>query len=160
MKKILLIAAIAIAGTATAQVSKELNSFNRLKINSNAQIEIHHSISSKIQFSGNQNQLDQSITTNDDNTLELNSLTNNPADRYRIYTNNLQALQIDGNAKITFVGFDKLNRLSVKSNNAAQLDLGDMVVTNLVMDETKVGSRIADNVEPNPAEKGKETDSI
>jgi len=160
MKKIFLIAAIAIAGTATAQVSKELNRFNRLKINSNAQIEIHKSTTSKIQFTGNEIELNQAVVSNNDGTLELVSL-NDINSRYRIYTANIQALQIDGNAQVTFVGFGKLERLSVKTSNEALLDLDNTLVKNLLIDKENSSTvRVADTNSGTYRVDGKETDSI
>jgi len=160
MKKIILIAIMAIASTVNAQVSKELNDFTRLKITSNAQIEVHMSNTSKIQFSGNEAQLNQSIVYNQSGTLELNDLRNKDS-RYRIYTNDLKSLQIEGDAIVTFKGFERLARLSIKTSNDALVDLGNTIVTNLVVDKDKASTvRVATTSGATYRVDGKETESI
>ncbi|KQC34202.1 hypothetical protein AAU57_13295 [Nonlabens sp. YIK11] len=160
MKKIILIACLAIAGTINAQVSKDLNRFNRIKIDSNAQIEVHLSQTSKIQFSGSEDQLDQYIISNEVGTLELRT-SNDKDSRYRIYTNDLKALQIEGNAIVTFKGFDTLDRLSIKTSKDALVDLGSIVVTNLVVDKDKDSTvRVAAASGATYRIDGKDTESI
>lgn len=133
MKKILFIAIITVAATVQAQVSKNVNSFKRLLIDSNATVEIIKSNDSKVQFTGNAVELDQIITKNDSEVLKIQSKENDLNQHYRIYTNDLVALQIDGNAKVTFKGFDSLKVLSIKTTKDSNVDLGKTLVANLVI---------------------------
>ncbi|PRP67174.1 GIN domain-containing protein [Nonlabens agnitus] len=133
MKNLLLGIMLAIAGISTAQVSMEIDGFSSIKIDSDAIIEIRYAPTSKIQFNGSMEDM-KSMISSTSNRLQVNG--GNSATKIRIYTRDLNAIQISGAASVTVNGFNALDRLTVMTNESASLDLGNTRINNLSINQS------------------------
>ncbi|WP_213521774.1 DUF2807 domain-containing protein [Nonlabens sp.] len=163
MKKILVITATLFVGLCTAQSIQEVDDFSKIKINTDAQVELVHSNKSQIIFNKNTENLKGLNVTSDHNSLVItqNSKQSIPGLKIRIYTNDIEALSITGNTQVTLTNFNYQDKMIILAQNGAVVNTGDTEIKKLQIlrsndskvicnnakstDETVDGIRVATN---------------
>lgn len=134
MKNFLLLFAFAIGMMVQAQISMDLPSVSKIMIEDNATVEIRYSPTSKIQFSGSQQEFNDRVVADSELLMIKGNSSTKPV-RARIYTSSLDAIQIAGNANVTVEGFSVLDRLNVYAKDNGELDLGKIKINSLLVEQ-------------------------
>lgn len=144
MKKLILLTAILFAGITTAQSIQEVKDFSKIKIDTDAQVEIVYS--TKNQVAINKDAQDLSIVS-EGNALTIlqNSNTKIEDLKIRIYTNDLKALSVTGDTKVTLTNFKYQNKMVVLVKQGAIVDTGDTEIKDLQIIRTDNSKVIAAN---------------
>ena len=133
MKKLILLLAVLFTGICNAQFIKEVDDFSKIKIDANAQIEIVHSTKTQVVFSKKEQDLKGLVVTSENNALRITDTSINTLKdlRIRIYTNDVEALSVDGNSKIVFNNFSYQDSMVIMATSGATVNTGDMIIKNL-----------------------------
>jgi hypothetical protein len=133
MKKLLVITAVLFVGLCTAQSIQEVEGFSKIKIDTDAQIEIVHSNKSQIIFNKNTEDLKGLNVASDHNSLVItqSSKQSIPGLKIRIYTNDIEALSITGNTQVTLTNFKYQDRMVILANKGAVVNTGDTKIKDL-----------------------------
>lgn len=142
MKNVMIVIAFTFGMIAGAQVSMDLPAVSKIMIDDNAIVEIKYAPTSRIQFSGTQQEFINRVAT-DSGVLMIKDNQSGKKIRARIYTANLSAIQISGNADVTVEGFNTINQLSVSIKENSKLDMGNIKINNLLIDQEKSSTVIA-----------------
>ncbi|QJP34558.1 hypothetical protein F0365_09200 [Nonlabens sp. Ci31] len=133
MKKIIVATALLFVGLCTAQSIQEVEDFSKIKIDTEAQVEIVHSSKSQLVFNKNSKDLKSLNITSDHNSLVItqNSKNSIPGLKIRIYTNDIEALSITGNSKVTLTNFTYQDRMVILAKKGAVVNTGDTEIKEL-----------------------------
>ncbi|MGB5981327.1 MAG: DUF2807 domain-containing protein [Nonlabens sp.] len=147
MKKYLLVFAILFAGIVSAQSLQEVENFNRVKIDVDAQVEIMFSPKNEVMMS-----LPATVTKNIKVTSKNGALviTNTSASklqnlRIRIYTNSLKALSVSKGADVDLKNFGYCKSLVVQTSGNSSVNTNDMKIEDLNIMRTSDSKVIAKN---------------
>ncbi|WP_298954807.1 DUF2807 domain-containing protein [uncultured Nonlabens sp.] len=147
MKKLILLTVILLAGICTAQSIQEVSNFSKIKIDTDAQVEIVYSLKNKVLI--NKDVPDLSITT-EGKSLRIKQHSNAKIEglKIRIYTNELTALSVTGDTRVTLSKFKYQNKMVVLVQQGAIVDTGDTEIKDLQIirsDDSKVIATKAKN---------------
>lgn len=133
MKKVLVITAILFVGLCTAQSMREVEDFSKIKIDTDAQVEIVHSNKSQIIFNKDSEDLKGLKVASDHNSLVITQKSKQsiPVLKIRIYTNDIEALSITGNTQVTLTNFKYQDRMVILAKKGAVVNTGDTEIKNL-----------------------------
>jgi hypothetical protein len=133
MKKLIILTAILFSGICTAQTIQEVDDFSRIKIDTDAQVEIVRSNKSQVLFNKDSEDLNDFTVSHKDNSLLIiqNSKKSVSDLKIRIYTNNLKALAVTGSSTVTLSKFNYQDKMVVIANQGATVDTGDTNIQNL-----------------------------
>lgn len=148
MKKLIVIAAFLFVGLSNAQSIQEVEDFSKIKIETEAQVQIVHSNKSQVIFNKNKENLKGLKVTSEGNSLVItqDSKQHIPGLKIRIYTNNIKALAITGKSKVILTNFKYQNKMVILAENGAVVNTGDTKIRNLQIlrsNDSKVISRYA-----------------
>ncbi|WP_405371033.1 GIN domain-containing protein [Nonlabens sp. Asnod2-A12] len=144
MKKLILLTVILFAGICTAQSIQEVSNFSKIKIDTDAQVEIVYS--TKNQVAINKDTQDLSISTEGKSlTIKQNSNAKIEDLKIRIYTNDLTALSVTGDTKVTLSKFKYQNKMVILVKQGAIVDTGDTEIKDLQIIRTDDSKVIAAN---------------
>lgn len=133
MKKLLLLSVILFAGIGNAQTIQKMEDFSKIKIDTDAQVEIVYSNKSQVIFNKDSEELNDFTVTSIDNSLVI---IQNPKKsvsdlRIRIYTNDIKALAVKGSSRVTLSKFNYQDKMLVIAKQGATVDTGDTEIKNL-----------------------------
>ena len=133
MKKILVITAALFVGLCTAQSIQEVDDFSKIKIDTEAQVEIVHSNKSQVIFNKNTENLKGLNVASDHNSLVItqNSKESIPGLKIRIYTNDVEALSITGKTQVTLTNFKYQDKMVIFAKKGAVVNTGDTKIKEL-----------------------------
>jgi hypothetical protein len=133
MKKLIVITAVLFVGLCTAQSIQEVEDFSKIKIDTEAQVEIVHSNKSQIIFNKNLENLKGLNVVSDHNSLVVtqNSEQSIPGLKIRIYTDDIEALSITGKTQVTLTNFKYQDRMVIFANKGAVVNTGDTEIKEL-----------------------------
>jgi hypothetical protein len=133
MKKILVITAALFVGLCTAQSIQEVDDFSKIKIDTEAQVEIVHSNKSQVIFNKNTENLNGLNVASDHNSLVItqNSKESIPGLKIRIYTNDVEALSITGKTQVTLTNFKYQDKMVIFAKKGAVVNTGDTKIKEL-----------------------------
>lgn len=148
MKKYLFIATFFTAILGFAQTNIEVDSFSKIKIDANAQVEIIYSNSDKIMFNVDESQL-ENFTINSDNgmlTIRQNGKSI-PNLKIRIYTYNVKGISAKGSGKVSLSKFKYINNLFLSVNGGYIINTGDSNIKNLMISRDKISKAVYTNTD-------------
>jgi hypothetical protein len=133
MKKLLLLTVILFAGICTAQTIQKVEDFSKIKIDTDAQVEIVYSNKSQVIFNKDSEELNDFTVTSIDNSLVI---IQNPKKsisdlRIRIYTNDIKALAVKGSSTVTLSKFNYQDKMVVIAKQGATVDTGGTEIKDL-----------------------------
>jgi len=133
MKKLLLLTVILFAGICTAQTIQKVEDFSKIKIDTNAQVEIVYSNKSQVIFNKDSEELNDFTVTSIDNSLVI---IQNPKKsisdlRIRIYTNDIKALAVKGSSTVTLSKFNYQDKMVVIAKQGATVNTGGTEIKDL-----------------------------
>jgi hypothetical protein len=133
MKKLIILTAILFSGICTAQTIQEVDDFSRIKIDTDAQVEIVRSNKSQVLFNKDSEDLNDFTVSHKDNSLLIiqNSKKSVSDLKIRIYTNNLKALAVTGSSTVTLSKFNYQDKMVVIANQGATVDTGGTEIKDL-----------------------------
>ncbi|WP_405376967.1 GIN domain-containing protein [Nonlabens sp. Asnod3-A02] len=144
MKKLILLTVILFAGICTAQSIQEVSNFSKIKIDTDAQVEIVYSFKNQVAI--NKDTQDLSISTEGKSlTIKQNSNAKIEDLKIRIYTNDLIALSVTGDTKVTLSKFKYQNKMVILVKQGAIVDTGDTEIKDLQIIRTDDSKVIAAN---------------
>jgi len=144
MKKLILLTAIFFAGICTAQSIQEVSNFSKIKIDTDAQVEIVYSTKNQVAINKDVQGLNIS-TEGKSLTIKQNSNAKIEDLKIRIYTNDLTALSVTGDTKVTLSKFKYQNKMVVLVKQGAIVDTGDTEIKDLQIIRTDDSKVIATN---------------
>jgi hypothetical protein len=133
MKKLLLLSVILFAGIGNAQTIQEMEDFSKIKIDTDAQVEIIYSSKSQVLFNKDSEDLnDFTITSKDDSLVIIQNSKESVSDlKIRIYTDDINAIAVTGNSLVTLSKFSYQDKMVVIAKQGATVDTGDTEIKNL-----------------------------
>lgn len=151
MKNYFLVLAILFTGLISAQTVRQVEDFDRIKIEINAQIEIVKSNKNEVMMSLADEKL-KDVTVNSNNgALVISQTSDIPHEdlRIRIYTNSLTALSVSKGADVDLKNFGYSQSLVVQTSGKSSVDTNDMKIENLNImrtSDSKVVAKYANNI--------------
>lgn len=146
MKNYIFIATFFMAFIGFAQTSMEVESFSKIKIDADAQIEIVYSTKDQVMFNVDENQLKDFTISSDNGSLTIKQ-NGNSIDglKIRIYTNQLKGMAVNGNGNVTLTKFTKMENLYLSMKGSYTVDTGEAKIKNFTISRDANSKAIHEN---------------
>lgn len=149
MKNLILLIGILFSGICTAQTIQEVENFSKIKIDTDAEVEIVYSNKSQVVFNKDSDELENLSIISDNKSLVIsnNSKESLPGLKIRIYTNDIKVLSILGKTSVILSKFKYLDKMIIIAKQGATVNTGDTNIKNLQINRSNNSDVICTNAQ-------------